>query len=58
MAYTTFSSVVKLTISLAIITKVFMLIDNRGIFIDMRGGMIWFINPFIIMERAITPLLL
>ncbi len=37
MAYTTHSSVAKLTISLAIISKVFMLIDNRGIFIDMRG---------------------
>ncbi len=53
MAYTTHSSVAKLTISLAIISKLFMLIDNRGIFIDMRevngGGIIWFINPFIIM---------
>ncbi len=53
MAYTTFSSVVKLTIILAIISKVLMLIDNRGIVIDMRrvngGGLFQFINFIIIM---------
>ncbi len=63
MADVTHSSVDKLIIRFARMSKVFMLIDNRSIFIDMCGGdggglLIQIINLVIMVPSVITTLLL